>query len=389
MELVPGGPGGESADDLIRRMNARLDGLRGATPFDVAGLLRPELLPGFLAEAGSSNDQWHAVCLFYGDGTRAGGPSISVRSAIQRRSGAVEPDLVDLLAKERNRIFDHAGIDEPDPTAMPRRQATTLRIGDTAYPFDVHDEGDLWAARTELPFPKVADDARLLVTLLARGQPIDAIDLVWVRDLSPFIDEREQFLASMIDRQRTVGPEPSDLDVVEGEDALRIIVDYCLEESNRSREERSSGRRQNYPRSSGRRRHALWQAAARYQAEVWGQDEVQANEQVTSMINHLTRLNLDVPWFSNQPHSRESAIRETLAFTAHGESVASGPAQRAWLTLWKMERGRANPSAFLSGRPVGAEHAATLLAGARDLEELRSEWLGAWEQWIDAQAGPA
>src|SRR5205814_2072946 len=97
------------------------------------------------------------------------GPMVSVRSALVGESGSREDDLVDVLPGERDRLFDHTGIDEPDPTDVDERVATIV-IDGARTPATVRAEGNLWAARCELEGP---EGKTLIVTLVSRGVSVE------------------------------------------------------------------------------------------------------------------------------------------------------------------------------------------------------------------------
>jgi hypothetical protein len=78
-----------------------------------------------------------------------------------------------------------------------------------------------------------------------------------------------------------------------------------------------------------RARSCLWQRAIREQARISGFGDPQANK--TLVVNHLTHLQQQVPWFTAEARLREAAIDETLRHAVRGEHV---PSQQAWARYW-------------------------------------------------------
>lgn len=324
-------------------MNAILDELRDAPPFDVVGLVSPQLEPLSLAESGRGGNGWNLISLHYGESLSSTGPAVCVRTAVQRQDGHVEPDLSELIADERNRLFDHAGIDEPDPIDDPIDDLRTLEIDGGRVDARLLLDGELWAARVEFPPGVGVENGRRVVSVVSRGVAPSDVRLAFVRDLNPYLDGRDRFIKSMI--ERGAGSAPGGGSVPEGEAALRGIIEYCIRESEEHEERRGVGRRRS-PRQSPDHRYELWRAAVRFQASAWDQGEHQANEQVTSVVNHLGRLSREAPWFAVREDVRSAAIDEAIAYVARGEAVASADAQRAWNELWRVEHGAAAPNPF-------------------------------------------
>ena len=92
---------------------------------------------------------------------------------------------------------------------------------------------------------------------------------------------------------------------------------------------------------------------------------------MTLVINHLTRLREQVPWFTAEPRLREAAIDETLRRAALGDDVPIQPAQQAWARYWA-QRTTSTP-----GHEPGEELRAHLQAG----RPLIAAWLQAWAVW--------
>jgi hypothetical protein len=124
--------------------------------------------------------------------------------------------------------------------------------------------------------------------------------------------------------------------------------------------------------------NALWQRAVREQQRVGEMDAPEADEVVTSVINHLGHL-AEEAWFARDDRMREAAIDETLRHVMLGDAVPSAPAQLAWTRYWSAGRARAghqpDPAA------LWAEHDSRL--------DLDADWRAAWEAWTRLAPGPA
>lgn len=116
--------------------------------------------------------------------------------------------------------------------------------------------------------------------------------------------------------------------------------------------------------------HALWQRAAREQARISGIGERQADQIVTLVVNHLTHLQEQAPWFAAEVRLREAAIDETLRHAVMGEDVPSKPAQQAWARYWTQHMS-------VAGQEPGEALRAHREAGG----PLTSAWLQAWAAW--------
>lgn len=375
-------------EDMRERMGQMMDELRAGPPFDVFSLAAPSLRPRVLAETGKSNNGWHLVSLFYGKSTSATGPTVAVRSAMQWRVGPHEPRLADALDDERDRLFDHAGLDEPDPSDPPVRDHARIALDDEAVDVEVLRSDGLWAARLELPGSPDNDAgaAFLVVTVVARGVPLEAVRLARVADLNPFIRGRARTLASLAgvtlraglaNRQGTGEPVPR------GDAALWALIEFCVASSQAHEDATRADRRpRTRPRDSGQRRHALWQAAVDAQARAWRQSREPANEQVTVMVNHMTHLAQRSTWFRSAPELRQAAIDETIAYTAHGEAVESAPAHRAWLEHWQTWQSVSTPLRHLGDFPT-ADQVADLRNATQQRAQRLDIWLAEWNRWAE------
>lgn len=164
----------------------------------VVGLAAPALTPAALASWEIINGAT-TVTLCYGPRAEPRGPFVSVRtSALPAQD---EPSLQALLAAERDRLYDHAGIDEPDPSEVGTGIAELLVDGGWLAS-TMRSEDDLWAGRVELP-----GEPGTLVTVLSRGVPSPEIRLALVSDLALLWAARQEWIA-----QRSAAPDPGPRD---------------------------------------------------------------------------------------------------------------------------------------------------------------------------------
>jgi len=309
------------------------------------------------------------------------GPLVTTRSALVGLTGFVEPGLAEALADERDRLFDHAGVDEPDPGEVDE-QAVVLIVDGDPHPAVARTEGGLWAARTELD--ATGDGRRLLVTVVSRGVALDELTLAAVADLRPYLRGRWRMGARLaVGVLRQLPRRPRAADASSGAPHLEL-VEHCVAESERLRTALAAGRTPGSPRESGSIHAARWGAAVRAQMEARHQSRPIADDAVTVMVNHMTQLAQSAGWFYDQPALRRAAVDETIRFTAHGEPVASLSAQHAWLDSWSARRSAAD---FLTSdveRPdVGrVERVQSRIAAHRDMEQ---QWLDAWSRWVEQQ----
>jgi hypothetical protein len=347
------------------RERARLDAeeLLLRPPFVVFGLAEPRLPSAFLAEAGRVNGVWESVGLAYGDWAAPAGPWVMVttrtgRSDVPDRE--VEADLLRAIDHDRNRIASQAGVDEDDLDVPPDYSCADLAVGDENVSGLVGRQENVWAARV------VADG--LIVTLVARGVDPGSVRLDPVADLGPYQQARNQWLGRLGEYHRQQ-PAPI-LEPAEGVAAYRALAEAALASNERLVQSLRADREPRQRAGEGAARHALWQRAVREQARISGIGEREANEIVTLVVNHLTNLQQEAPWFTGEPRLREAAIDETLRHAVLGYDVPSKPAQQAWARYWAQ---RTSPQ----GQEPGVELRAHLQAG----RPLITAWLQAWDAW--------
>ena len=347
------------------RERARLDAeeLLPRPPFVVFGLAEPRLPSASLAEAGQANGVWESIGLAYGDWAEPAGPWVMVTTRTGRADvpdREVEAELLRAIDHDRNRIASQAGVDEDDLDVPPEYSPADLAVGDGNVSGLVVRQENVWAARV------VADG--LIVTLVGRGVDTGSVRLDPVADLAPYLQARNEWLGRLGEFHRQQ-PAPS-LEPAEGVAAYRALAEAELASDARLARALRAGREPRQRAGEGAARHALWQRAIREQARISGIGERQANEIVTLVVNHLTKLQEEAPWFTGKPRLREAAIDQTLRHAVLGDDVPSQPAQQAWARYWAQHTS-----------PPGQEPGEELRAHQQARRPLVTAWLQAWEAW--------
>jgi hypothetical protein len=366
MRQVPEPDRGEWVRRLRERARLDAEELLPRPPFGVFGLAAPRLRPAVLAETGRVNGEWETIALAYGDWADPAGPFVRVTSTAVRpdvSSMDAEADLLRAIDRERNRIADHAGVDEDEPPGPPEYGREELRIGERRASGLVCRHGGVWAVRLR--------EREVTVTVAGRGVGPAAVRLDPVADLGPYLQERGEMLGQLAERHRQRPPPV--LEPAEGVAAYRALAETVLESHAKLRAALRSGREPRHRAGEGATTHALWQRAVREQERISGISSGQADEIVTRVVNHLTHLQEQAAWFTAEPRLREAAVDETLRHAVLGEDVPSMPAQQAWANYWAH---RASPGTHEPGASLHAE-----LAVGRP---LTTAWLEAWSAWAGA-----
>lgn len=314
--------GRADADDLVPRPDFPVYGVAGRAD-------------GGLTSAERHNDDWARVELGYGDPLDPAGPYLRARSAVRESARPMVDELVD----EHNRIVDHAGVDDPEPGSPPVSETVVMSVDDQPAEGRCYRHGPLWAVRLALP--------GVAVTIVGRGVELGAVRLAAVADLTPYSLRRGEMLESLA-RGRRDRPVP-ELPPAEGAAAHRALVVYILRRHEVEEAARRAGR---MPRRAVGDRALwgpLWRRSVAEQRRLTGVSRADADEAVTSMVNHVTHLYDGASWFAD-PVLRAAAIEEIVRH-AVGERVPSEPAQRAWARRWRL------------GHVADAE------------------WLAAWARW--------
>jgi hypothetical protein len=350
------------------RERARLDAeeLVPRPPFPVYGLLVPDLGQGALAEAGQVSGAW-TIGLAYGDWEAPSGPWVCVTTAAPDRDApdrGARASLLDALDQERNRIADHAGVDEDEPAEPPAFSETAFIVDARAVPALLCRHGAAWAAW--LPA-----DGRT-VTLVGRGAGPGSVQLAPVDDLAPYLRARNEMIGRLAEAHGRRPPPV--LPPAEGLAACRALIDETLGSQARLLAALKAGRTPRHTADEGAVRHAMWQRAVGEQARLSGSTRPEADEIVTLVVNHVGHLAEEAAWFAADPVLRETAIDETLRYSVLGEDVPSRAAQQAWARYWD------GHLALAATEDEGLHQA---LRGLH--EDLLPSWLEAWQVWAQGR----
>jgi hypothetical protein len=357
------------------RERARLDAeeLVPRPDFQVLGVAVPRLRPAALAEFQQVNGEWESVTVAYGDWDAPTGPYLAVATTAVRADPVRRNERAALLRaidSERNRVADHAGVDDEEPAGPPRFTRSRLAFGDAL----TCQHGNVWAARLLTDDPPAAGitGPRVSVTIIGRGITPDSVRLEPVRDLRSLLQARNEILGQLIERRRRQPPPV--LEPAEGVAAFRALADYALESHAELKAAIRARRTPRHRAGEGAVRSALWQRAVREQQRIAGVDKQAADDVVTLVINHLTHLADQASWFT-RARLREAAIDETLRHAVLGDDVPSRQAQQAWARYWarRVPRGMGEPGAARAG----------LVAS----EPLHAGWLEAWTAWAERTSG--
>ncbi|HEY6277646.1 MAG TPA: hypothetical protein VIX86_15080 [Streptosporangiaceae bacterium] len=347
------------------RERARLDAeeLVPRPPFRVFGLAEPPLRPMALAEAGRVGSGWETITLAYGNWADRAGPFISVTSTAgpaDTHEHDAKADLAGVIDQERNRLADHAGVDDEEPAEPPEYAREQLFVGDLAVSGLVCRHGPVWVASLQV--------GEVSVTVSGRGSGPGSVRLGPVADLEPYLRGRNEMLGQLAERHRQQPPPV--LEPAEGVAAYRALAEAALESQSRDVAALHAGRAPRHRAGEGAVMHALWQRAVREQGGISGIDAYQADEIVTRVVNHLTHLQEQAPWFTAEAQLREAAIDETLRHAVLGEDVSSRVAQQAWASYWAHHMS------------LGAHQSSSVLRAELEVGgPLITVWLEAWSAW--------
>ncbi|MER8185280.1 hypothetical protein [Kitasatospora sp. NPDC094015] len=331
--------------------------LPGGPPADAA----PE--PGgdarhALAEYELCNGELGWVEVRSGDWSSPEGPYVTVRTYRPGADrGLLLPELEDVVEDERDRVYDHLGIDEGDGPGRVRAMREWITVEGEPRAVQIHEDRrpedeprPVWAGRLHLD--------GVTVTVTGRGVPPGAVELRPIGDFERYVLGRTALLRRLAERRLTVDVpvQERELPPVSGLDAHRAVVEHSVSEVLVMEAQMRSRRAPRLPRRlRGEAGTLCWEAAVRQQMRLASESRDEAGEAVGVMVNQLTRLAQNTDWLVGTAEGR-AAVEEVIRYTVFASEVPSLPAQRAWERLW-------------SGGPAQGP------AGAEE------DWLAAWEQW--------
>ena len=306
----------------------------------VIGLATPELGPPLLLQASSGPDG-HLIRLGYGVSDDPAGPHISVLTQVSQRMplAYIVSPARSALSYERGRIFERAGVDEPE-NDVTNTVSSHLLINERRLAARVRYEAQLWAAQATIPRDLVPTHTspreRAITVAISRGVPVEDVTLALEFDLRPAweaYESRRSALASPGDRREAPLP-----------DGLDALTDLIASTVAQRRSESAPNRPQ---RRSASELRDEWEAAVRTQMRYAGQPREEASEAIMMLVSQLGELAASVGWWRE---AGDAATAESIRYTVFASAVRSDVAQRIWT---KRHR-------------VDSEHSA---------------WLEAWEQW--------
>ena len=303
-----------------------------------------------------------------GDWTSVEGPYVSVRTY---RPGAERtaqlPELEDVVEDERDRVYEQLGVDEGDGPGKVRAlrewitvegEPRAVQIHEDRRPGGVRAAGVVWAGRLRVD--------GLTVTVCGRGVPPGGVELTRIGDFERYILGRTDLMRRLAElRGRQIPVEERELAPVTGLEAHRVLIEHSIAESVVIEAQVRARRTPRLPRRLRGDTGALRrEAAVRQQMRLASETREEAEEAVTAMVDHLTRLSQHTDWAVGTADGR-AAVEEVVRYTVFASEVSSLPAQRAWEQL---RPGRA-------GHP-DEDRATDVVPGLGE-----RVWLSAWEQW--------
>lgn len=335
-------------------------------------LTAPHLRPRALSSSETRNGADTSLTLWYGDPLAAVGPAVSVESRIPDDHGRmreVVPSLPRAVADERDRLYDCAGIDEPDPDEPAEVGDIDLSINGTSVASTFRREGSVWAARTA-PFQPGDDSTTVIVTVVARGGAPKDVALARGRDLGEYRKGRVRFGARIIRasfrRREVVTATPR----LRGSAAIRawlsqnyedFIADNALPLDMRHR-----------PRRDRVDRHGLWKMALAGRRELTGESDSDAQEALNAALNECLQLSLSFGDVVSED-ALNAALADVIAWACREATVFSRGHE-----LWLADRRRKRALGGLL--ELSPEERVERFDAQRD---GRQAWSDAWQSWLD------
>lgn len=372
MQIRSGDSGGFQAPRDVWRELAEAD-LRalGRRTFRVYGPTAPLLDAPTLAGWERQEHRLVQVVLSHGSLFEPAGPYVAVQSTLTD-AGPGTHSLQDVIEDERDRLFDHTGVDEGEGPDLAVESEPWFTVDGIPVRAALRGEGPLWAARFHVGGPESPLRSRggdpVTITVTGRGIAPDRVALRTVEDLQPYAMGRQEQLALLRERREqaradAAAPVPPPAPV--GLDAHRRLVEFSVQHALRVESALRAGHLPREPRGNRADRGDLWENAVRQQMRLAGEDRATANRSVTALVNQMVRLAENAAWFPGTENGR-AAVEESIRYTVFASEVPSFSAQRAW---------HAEPSAG----PGGPEDAA---GAARARVLMLASWLEQWQSWL-------
>jgi hypothetical protein len=339
----------------------------GGRGFPLYGPASPRLERPTLASWDRRNDALVSIVLSRGSLLSAEGPYVAVQTAMAG-TGRWEHPLEEVVEEERDRLFQHAGIEEGGRGEPAAESEPWFPVDGTPVQGVLRAEGRLWAARIALGGPdsplRGLAGPPVAVTITGRGIAPERVGLRTVEDLEPYAYGRQQQLAAIAEHrsgrspvQEPVPPAPLGLD------AHRRLIEYTVQDALRIEADLRSGHGLGRVHGDRQDRGELWETAVRQQMRLAGEDRDAANEAVTALVNQMIRLAEQADWFPGTEDAK-AAVEESIRYTVFDSEVPSLDAQHAWRAAW------------------GAQ----LAPGAEVHPEAGEQWLESWRSWRNKHA---
>jgi hypothetical protein len=347
----------------------------GRRTFRIYGPTAPLLDSPTLASWERHDSKLVKVVLSHGSLFETEGPYVGVQSTLTG-AGHRPRSLQDVIEDERDRLFEHAGVDEGEGPDLAVESEPWFTVDGIPIRAALRGEGLLWAARFHVGGPDSPLRSRggepVTVTVTGRGITPDRVALRTVEDLRPYAYGRQERLAQLEERRQQAAaepaapaPEPAPV----GMEAHRRLVEFSVQHALRVEAAVRAGHLPREPRGNRGDRGDLWESAVQQQMRLAGEDRDAANEAVTALVNQMVRLAENAAWFPGTDDGR-AAVEESIRYTIFDSEVPSVSAQRAWRADWMQE---------LHAREDAVER-----AHAR--ERMVASWLEQWQSWLIERA---
>lgn len=363
------GPGPErdaTFDRMLRRNERQAEALQSLT-FPVLGLPVPYTAPVALTGTSAMTDRVISVELSFGDLYDSGAPVLVVRTTHSDAGNSVRSRIPEPLSGAVSSLDRLSG---PVGGESVERSAEVVVEGSPVAARLV-ERDNVWALRAATTLDGVA----IAVDVDGRAWSPSEVALVRVTDFTPFVAAQRARIERLRAQPPGPGPEIWDLPPARNLEAHEALVAMVLRTHGQPAPDR---RPSPLPPEWAR----VWEAATRAQMVLAGQDRRTAEDAAHSLVNQLTHLAEDAPWFADQ-HLMTLAIEETIAYVARREGVASLPAQQAWSRYWD-DRTPPPRSEAIGGASSPAE-IERRAAWHADSQRRKADWLAAWGTWAEQQ----